>query len=220
MRHSVAAALGAALIAALGASSAAQAGTIDFGVMALGNSITYTGSYLEISTALDLDQALLLVTSTGSGDESGLTPFVSTVTLFAPSPPDTNIIYGSGTGMTALKPEVVLSWTGSDGAFTETLTTVEAIARDPSVPDAISMTLLGMVTGPPGSGFLDTPVSLVLTATQAGGPGGTTNALFTNSTSMSAIPEASTWAMIGLGFAALGYVGSQRRKAKLAMLSA
>jgi hypothetical protein len=220
MKSSVVAALGAGLIAALGASSAAQAGTIDFGVTPLSNSITYTGSSLEVSTALDLDEALLLVTSVGSTDESGLTFLISTVTLSAASFPFTNIVYGSAPGPLLPANYVTLSWTGSNGAFTETLTTVDEIARDPKLPDAISVTLSGTVTGPSGSGFDDTPVSLVLGATQAGGPGGTTNAMFTNSTSMSVIPEAPTWAMMALGFAALGYAASRRRKAETSMLSA
>jgi hypothetical protein len=219
MRSSVVAALGAAVIAVLGASSAARAGTIDFGVTALGNSITYTGTSLELSTALDLDQALLLVSSTGSTDESGLTPEVSTVTLSAASFPFSNIVYGSAPGPLLPANYVTISWTGSSGAFTETLTAVEEIARYPKLPDAISVTLSGTVTGPSGSGFDDTPVSFVLGATQAGGPGGTTDAMFTNSTSMSVIPEASTWEMMALGFGALGYAASRRRKANLAALS-
>jgi hypothetical protein len=220
MKRSIIAALGAAMIGTLGASSAVQAGTIDFGVTALGNSITYTGSSLEVSTALDLDETLLLVSSVGPTDESGLTPALSTVSLSAASVPLTNIAYGSAPGSLLPANYVTISWTGSSGAFTETLTTVEEIARDPKLPDAISVTLAGTVTGPPGSGFDDTPVSFVLGATQAGGPGGTTNAMFTNSTSVSAIPETSTWAMMALGFATLGFAGFRRRKANIAMLSA
>jgi hypothetical protein len=213
------AALGATLIAAFGTGSAAQAGTVDFGVMALSNSITYTGTSLLVSTALDLDNAILLVTSVGPGDESGLTPLLSTVTLSAASFPPSNIAYGSAPGPLLPANYVTISWTGSSGAFTETLTTVEEIARDPKLPDAISVTLAGTVTGPSGSGFDDTPVSLVLGATQAGGPGGTTNAMFTNSTSVSDIPETSTWAMMALGFAALGFGAFRRRRADIATLS-
>lgn len=220
MKSAFVATLGAAALVTLGASSAAQAGTIDFGVTALGNSITYTGSSLEVSTALDLDQAFLLVSSTGSTDESGLTPKVSTVTLSAASFPFSNIVYGSAPGPLLPANYVTISWTGSKGAFTETFTSVEEIARDPKLPDAISVTLSGTVTGPPGSGFDDAPVSIVLGATQAGGPGSTTNAMFTNSTSsvVPSIPETSTWTMMALGFGALGYAASRRRKTNMAML--
>ena len=219
MKRSVIAALGAAVIAMLGASSAAQAGTIDFGVVGIGGTIGSTGSDLEESTALDLDDTTLFVSGTGTGDESGLAAF-DTVSVFAPSPPDTNIIFGSGTGTSPLSPEVVLSWTDSQGAFTETLTTVQEVARNPDSPDSIGVTLLGTVTGPPDSGFVDTPVSLTLSATQDGGPGNTINVLFTNATGVApSIPEPSTWAMVALGFGALGYAASRRRKANLAAFS-
>ena len=222
MKSAFIAALGAAVLVTLGASSAARAGVIDFGVTALGNSITYTGSSLEVSTALDLDQALLLVSSVGPGDESGLTPVVSTVSLSAASAPVSNIVYGSAPGPLLPANYITVSWTGSNGAFTETFTAVEAIARDPMLPDAISVTLSGTVTGPSGSGFDDTPVSLVLGATQAGGPGGTTNAMFTNSTSsvVPSIPETSTWTMMALGFGALGYAASRRGKVRIGAPSA
>jgi hypothetical protein len=219
MKPSVVAALGAALIATLGVDSAVRAATIDFGVVGIGGTVGNTGSDLEESTALDLDDTTLFVSGTGTGDESGLAAF-DTVSVFAPSPPDTNIIFGSGTGTSPLSPEVVLSWTGSQGAFTETLTTVQEVARNPDSPDSIGVTLLGTVTGPLGSGFVDTPVSLTLSATQDGGPGNTINVLFTNATGVApSIPEPSTWAMVALGFGALGYVASRRRKANLAAFS-
>jgi hypothetical protein len=44
--------------------------------------------------------------------------------------------------------------------------------------------------------------------------------LFTNATGVApSIPEPSTWAMVALGFGALGYVVSRRRKANLAAFS-
>jgi hypothetical protein len=217
MNRSVIAALGAVVIVTLGASSAAEAGTIDFGVLALSDSIIYSGTSLEVSTALDLDLAIFLVTSASSGDESGLAPFVSTVNLSAAtSPVSTEIIYGPGTGPGPLGADVTVSW----GAFTETFTTVKAVARNPNIPDSIGVELTGTLTGPSGSGFVDTPVSLVLTANQAGGPGGTTSASFTNSTSISGIPEPSTWVMMTLGFGALGYAAFRGRKANVATPSA
>ncbi len=216
MKRSVIAALGAAVIAMLGASSAAQAGTIDFGVVGIGGTIGNTGSNLEESTAIDLDESTLFVSGVGPGDESGLVAF-DTVSVFAPTSPDTNIIFGSGTGTSPLVPEVVVSWTGSNGDFTETLTTVHDVARNPNSPDSIGVTLLGTVTGPPDSGFVDTPVSFTLSATQDGGPGNTITVSFTNATGVApSIPEPSTWVMMALGFGALGYAGLRRRKAMLA----
>ena len=195
-----------------------RAATIDFGVVGIGGTIIATGSDLEESTALDLDDTTLFVSGIGPGDDSGLAAF-DTVSVFAPSPPDTNIIYGFGTGTSPLAPEVVLSWTGSQGAFTETLTTVKEVARNPSSPNSIGVTLLGTVTGPPGSGFIDTPVSLTLTANQDGGPGNIITVSFTNATGVApSIPEPSTWVMMALGFGALGYAGFRRRRANIAAL--
>ena len=218
MKTSVVAALGAAMIATLGAESAVRAATIDFGVVGIGGTIVATGSDLEESTALDLDVSTLFVSGIGPGDDSGLAAF-DTVSVFAPSPPDTNIIYGFGTGTSPLAPQVVLSWTGSQGAFTETLTTVKEVARNPSSPNSIGVTLLGTVTGPPGSGFIDTPVSLTLTANQEGGPGNIITVSFTNATGVApSIPEPSTWVTMALGFGALGYAGFRRRGANIAAL--
>ena len=218
MKTSIVAALGAAMIATLGADSAVRAATIDFGVVGIGGTIVSTGSGLVESTALDLDDTTLLVSGTGPGDESGLAAF-DTVSVFAPSPPDTNIIYGFGTGTSPLAPEVVLSWTGSQGAFTETLTMVKEVARNPNSPNSIGVTLLGTVTGPPGSGFIDTPVSLTLTANQEGGPGNTITVSFTNASGVApSIPEPSTWVMMALGFGALGYAGYHRRNANIVAL--
>ena len=215
MKPSVVAALGAALIATLGVDSAVRAATIDFGVVGIGGTIGSTGSDLEESTALDLDDTTLFVSGIGPGDDSGLAAF-DTVSVFAPSPPDTNIIYGFVTGTSPLAPQVILSWTGSQGAFTETLTTVKEVARNPSSLNSIAVTLLGTVTGPPGSGFVDTPVSLTLSATQDGGPGNIITVSFTNATTSvtPSIPEPSTWVMMALGFGALGYAGLRRRTSR------
>ena len=94
---------------------------------------------------------------------------------------------------------------------------MQEVARNPNSPDSIGVTLLGTVTGPPGSGFVDTPVSLTLSATQDGGPGNTITVSFTNATTSvtPSIPEPSTWVMMALGFGALGYAGFRRRKAML-----
>jgi hypothetical protein len=218
MKRSAVAALGAALIVTAGASSAAQAALIDFGVSVLGGAPTYMGTSLDELMSFDLDQAALLVESVGSGDASGLVPVGSgpadEVTV---SPDTTNIIYGFGTGPAPLGADVILSWTGSTGdTFTETLTTADSINR--GTLNAITLLLSGTLSDTSGV-FTNSPVSLMLTASQAGGPGLSISASFTNTTTAGAIPETSTWAMMALGFGALGYAASRRRKANIAMLS-
>src|SRR5271156_1420838 len=99
MKRSVIAALGAAVIATLGVSSAAQASVIGFDFSALNGSITHDGTSLSNSTFLDLDDATLLVVSVGTDDASGLIALVDTVKLTAEtSPTSSKIIYGSGPG--------------------------------------------------------------------------------------------------------------------------
>jgi PEP-CTERM motif len=196
------AALAAISAATLGAVSASQAALIDFGVVAIGGTgIKYTGSTLQGSTALNLDSSTLLVSNRLPTDDSGLTVGVSTVSL---SP--TNIIYGSGTGTSPLGTDVIKSWTAGSDMFTETLTTVTSINRGSL--NAIIVSLKGTLTDTGGL-FTDTPISLILTANQAGGPGNVVSASLTN-TSSSAIPEPSTWVMMGLGFAGLGYAAVRR----------
>jgi hypothetical protein len=72
MKKSVSA-LGVALIASLGVISAAQAAVnvIDFGAASSGP-VTYTGSSLNLSTALDLSGATDAVTTVGSDDTTGI----------------------------------------------------------------------------------------------------------------------------------------------------
>jgi PEP-CTERM motif len=215
MKRKVIAALGAAVIAALGATSAAQAAMIDFGVASKDGAVGYTGTSLDGSTALDLDMATLLVLEKGPTDASGLN-FFDTVTLSAAtSPPSSEFIYGPGTGPGSLGAEVTLSWTGSGGdAFIEKLNTITSINRMDL--DQIGLTLTGTVSDADGV-FKPTPVLFILTANQAGGSGSITSS-FTNTTSFApAIPEPSTWAMMALGFVALGYAAIRRGKANGAL---
>lgn len=194
-------ALAAMVIATLGTGSAAQAKFIDFGVVAFGGTLSYTGGTLSSSTALNLDGAELLVSEVKPGESSGLT-VGDTVTVTTGNIPPTNIIYGSGNGGTALVTDVVKTWTDSLGTFTETLDEVEAINR--LTKDAITVTLTGWLDGP---GFDNTPVSLILQANQDGGIGNTVSASLTNATT---VPEPPTWLMLGLGFAGLGYAAVRR----------
>jgi PEP-CTERM motif-containing protein len=201
--------LAAALIATTGASSAAQAALVDFGVAALGGTITFGGgSTLDNSSSLDLDGAILVVSSLGAGDESGLTVFPggvnNTVVLTHP------IDYGTGSGVVNTPIDVVKTWTGIVGghtdSFTETLTKVTDIDR--ATMNAITVTLSGTLSDTLGL-FVDTPANLILGANQVEGGGSAISASMTN-TAASSIPEPSTWVMMALGFVALGYAAVRR----------
>jgi PEP-CTERM motif len=213
MKRSVITAVGAAVIAMLGASSAAQAALINFTVTAIGGTPTYTGPTLDQSTAVDVDTSILLVSEVGAGDDSGLTPGVDTVTLVP-----TDIVYGAGTGPGALPGSgLTKSWTGDNGdVFVETLTAVDSINR--LTPDQVIVHLSGTVSDSQGL-FVDTPAPFVLNATQFEGVGSATSVTFTNSAGAvtPSIPEPSTWAMMTLGFGALGYAGFRRRNANIAL---
>jgi hypothetical protein len=214
MKRSVIAALGATVIAMLAASSAAEAATIDFGVISVDGSITFLGgSSLDQSTTLDLDLAFLEVNEILPGDESGLT-FFDPISLTAmTSPPSKQIIYTSGLG--PLGANVILTWPEVVGpttdVFTETLTTVAAINR--AVNDEIGLELTGMVSDKDGL-FANVPIMLNLTASESNG---LIDVEFTNATTSvtPSIPEPSTWVMVALGFGALGYAGFRRRTAVL-----
>jgi hypothetical protein len=217
MKCSATAAFGAVVIAMLGASSATHAAAVNFDFSAFDSSIIHDGTSLSDSTFLDLNDASELVTSVVFGDASGLQEG-DAITLTGASSPTLNnaIIYGSGPG--PLGANVILSWPMASGpgvdAFTETLTTVTTIVTAPSDPDFIAVTLTGTITDSMGL-FMNAPVVLMFTATQAGA--NIPSVAFSNSTTgvTPAIPEPSTWVMMALGFGVLGYAGFRRRKAML-----
>jgi hypothetical protein len=208
MRRSIIVALGVGVIAMLGASSAAQAATIGFTVTTIDGTPTYVGPSLDQSTSLDFDTSILLVTEVDPGDASELTPGLDTVSLTP-----TNIVYGDDTGPVTLSgPDIVTkSWTGDNGdLFTETLNQVVSIDR--SLANQIIVRLSGVISDTDGL-FLDAPAFLVLNATQFNGLGSTPNITFTDTATSggSVVPEPSSWIMMTLGFAALGYAGFRRR---------
>lgn len=166
----------------------------------------------------------MLVMNVGAGDASGLSAGDVISLSAVTSPPSSDIIYGFGDKPsdfpTSLGADVILSWPMAPGpgadTFIETLTTMTSINR--GTPDAITVTMSGTVTDTDKL-FTDTPVQLIMGASQAGGKG-TVGVEFTNTSSLTpSIPEASTWVMMSLGFGALGYAASRRRKTKIAMLS-
>jgi len=199
-------ALAAVFIAALSAGSAAKAGVINFSAVALCpascTGITYSGPSLGASTGIDLDGSTWEVAVLRSGDDSGLSVGAG---LLGPTAATYGALSGPGLNLTLLTP-IVKTWTGAFGSFTETLTTLTEIDRG---ANAISFFLTGTVTG---GDYHDTPATLVFSLTQAGGPGNVISASLTNHAVSSPVPEPSTWAMMALGFAGLGYAAVRRSR--------
>jgi PEP-CTERM motif len=197
MKKSVVA-LGVALFATLGAASAAQAAVsvIDFGAASSG-AVTYTGSSLNVSTALDLSGATVAVTTVGGDDTTGIT--LGTPITFSPL----DIVYGSGDGGAI---DLSKTWTVGGTTYSETLSEV-TITRTPA--NSITLSFTGEVTG---GAFVDTPATLILNANQARGPGEghAVSVAFTNAAATAVVPEPSTWAMMLIGFAGLGYAVARR----------
>jgi hypothetical protein len=216
MKRFVATALGAAMIATLGASSAAQAALVSFSFGAFDGSITHDGASLDVSTVLNLNDAVFLAMEVNPGDSSGLAVF-DLITLSAETtPPSGQIIYGSTPG--PLGADVILSWPmvpgpGAD-TFIETLTTVDKIDR--GTPNEITVTLSGTLSDSDGH-FTNSPALVVLEASDNLGAIFPT-VTFTNE-SGAVIPEASTWAMMALGFAALGCGAAFRKRLNLGRMA-
>jgi hypothetical protein len=225
MKRTVVAALGVALIASLAASSDAEAAIIGFSFGAFDGSMTHDGASLDVSSVLDLDHATFLVMETNPGDSSGLADFDPVTVSSVTSPPGAAIMYGAGDEPsdfpTSLGAEVILSWPMSAGPgtdiFTETLTTVLSIDR--GTPDAITVVMSGTVSDTMGL-FTDSPTLLQLHASQDLGAVFPT-VTFTNESGIvpPAVPEPSTWAMMALGFTALGFAAIHRAKANGALRS-
>jgi hypothetical protein len=197
-------ALAAAFIATVGASSAAQAARIDFAFVALGNGISAAPTPLEDATSLNLTGSIIVVSGTGAGDASGL----QAANVISLSP--TDIIFSA---ISATSP-LTKSWTATIGpdagdVFTETLTTVSSVDR--TSPNAVTWDLTGTVTG---GAFHNVPVTMIIDATQSGGPGNVISVSGTNST---VIPEPSTWVMMALGFAGLGFLGYRKTRSDNAL---
>ena len=125
MKSSVVAALGAAVLATLGANSAAQAAIIDFSGEVLDGSITYTGTSLDCRPSSTSTARRFWFWKVGAGDASGLAPDDGC----GLSPATSDIIYGSGTGPTPLGANVIVSWSVGVDTFTETLTSALSIKR-------------------------------------------------------------------------------------------
>ena len=105
---------------------------------------------------------------------------------------------------------IVETWTGANGLFTETLTSVTSSTGNAS---ALNVTFLGAIVG----GGRSESAQLSLSATAL--PGGGINYSVTNvaPAPSTAVPEASTWAMMLAGFGALGFAGYRRKSVTLAV---
>jgi hypothetical protein len=201
--------LAAGFIATVGAGSAqAAVRSLDFSAVALCpascTGISYAGATLGTSSAIDLDGSSWIVVSVNTGDQSGLqagNPFSLT--------PHSGT-YGSLNGIVdfPLPFDIIKQWTATIGpdagqTVTETLTSLHEVVRG---INAIAFTFEGTVSG---GVFNNEPVDMVLSLTQAGGPGNVVSASLTNF-GTTPIPELSTWAMMGLGFIGLGYAAVRR----------
>ena len=213
-------ALAAAVIATIGASSAAHAAlnVINFAVSDFGGTLSYAGPTLQASTAFDLDGSTLDVAALGPTDNASGLAIGDPISVSTGAVPPTDIVYGSGSFGSVLPFSVEKTWTTSTAegitpvgdVFTETLTNVLRINR--TSPNAITVYLAGTVSDTAGN-FVDVPAFLILQANQVGGPGTVISSSFTNTTVLGTVPEPATWVMMLLGFVGLGYA-AVRRSAK------
>jgi hypothetical protein len=145
------------LTLAVAAGMPAQASVINYGVVPIGGTPSFTSptGFLQDATIFNLGGGTDTVNLVSPGDASGLIP--GSVVHITPQ-----II-----NLVAFTP-VVKTWSG----FVETLTTVADINR--GQPNALGFTLLGVVTGracPTCASFVNTPIELAFSANQPGGPG-------------------------------------------------
>jgi PEP-CTERM motif len=189
MKTSVVAALGAGLIVTLGALSAAQAATTTIlDVSEQGSGISVVSSPVD-----DLAAATsATTTSWGLPDTFTLLPPLSgTVTSFVLSNP------------VELSPSAL-------GANTLTIV-IGGVTYTDSLTETANPFGQVKLTGELVGGTLGANVSeLSISYTQSGGTGNGISASATYSVTTSTVPEPSTWAMMMLGFAGLGYAAFRR----------
>jgi len=94
------------------------------------------------------------------------------------------------------------------------------VSIDRTTLDAITVVLSGTLTDTADIFPVGSPAFLILSATEANGPGGAISVSLTNTSTLAGTPEPSTWVMMALGFSALGYAATRKGKGKIAALSA
>ena len=207
---------GLACAAGLGLGSVAHASTtiINFGQVSGSNTVTATNNGAGVTT-IDISDAAALVTQFLGGG----TPFAAWVDLSATS----NDV------ATAIGPAVLQHYDGTfcitsatgcggtnylSGSFSDALfgTGNQLSVNVSNPPDALTFTsdiiAVNDLGAPSGLGFTFTNVTP--SAGITGGSVASFTASFTGNASASAVPETSTWAMLALGFAGLGYAGFHR----------
>jgi hypothetical protein len=199
--------MAAAAFAAAMFAGSVQAATIqiDFGLIPIGGTPSFTGASLDTSTAFDFGGGSYMVNQIGPGDQSTLA-LSNTVSL-------TNLSYGSGTAGT-LTSDLIKTWTTASGTFTETLTSFIA---NRGTPNALTLVLAGTLLGPGG---IDQPAFAILNANEVGGPGNAVDWSLTNTSSLVAttpLPAAlPLFASVLTGLGAFGLIGWRRKRKQIA----
>jgi hypothetical protein len=199
---------------ALATAVPAQAALMDFSLNpATTATPSYTGSTLDTSTAFNLG-ALTAVVGTVSGSDTTGAVSGESVSFSTAS-----FTYGSGTGGTS-PISLTKTFAGTGGTYTETLTSVEVTSR--ATANQINLELFGVLNGPAGSGFVNTPAGLLLSATQAGG---TTFAVSWSGTELSNPPNNPTplpaaLPLFASGLGALGLLGWRKKRKNAAAIAA
>jgi hypothetical protein len=196
--------IAAAALAAVVITGAAQAATItiNFGVITIGGTPSYTGTSLDQSTAFDFGTGTFIVNQIGAGDQSTLA-LGNLVAL-------TNPNYGSG-NVGSLSGDMTKSWTTNAGTFTETLT---SFIINRGTPDAITLLLAGTLTGPGG---ISQDAFAIVNANQVGGPGNAVNWSLTDTSTLGATPLPAALPLFATGLGALGLLARRRKRKAVAV---
>ena len=198
--------MAAAALAAVMFAGSVQAATIqiDFGLIPIGGTPSFTGASLDTSTAFDFGGGSYTVNQIGPGDQSTLA-LSDTVSL-------TNFSYGSGNSGT-LTSDLIKTWTTAAGTFTETLTSFIA---NRLTPNALTLVLAGTLLGPGG---IDQPAFAILNANEVGGAGNAVNWSLTNTSSLvgtTPLPAAlPLFASVVTGLSAFGLIGWRRKRKQI-----
>jgi hypothetical protein len=187
MRRTIFGALLAASIMIAGAVQATPL-VVSFGIVPFGASPTYAGPDLQSATAFNFGGGSDVVNVILPNDQSGLS-LLDTVTL-SPS-------FNLGAGLSGTT-DLLKSWTGRNGTFSELLT---SFVVDRSTPNALTGIFTGVLTTP---GNQKGPVELIFSANQSGGPGFPTNWAITNVSTVTLTSLPRSLVLFATGLAGLG----------------